>query len=86
VIRAPGERAATEWTLNCPSQSERNFFATEMNRDIHTAGGVPEWLGERIPLGRGGHEEEFTAAVAFLLAPGYVNGQVIALDGGLTTR
>jgi NAD(P)-dependent dehydrogenase (short-subunit alcohol dehydrogenase family) len=62
------------------------FFATDMNTDIQAAGGVPEWLGERIPLGRGGREEEFTAAVAFLLAPGYVNGQVIALDGGLTTR
>jgi NAD(P)-dependent dehydrogenase (short-subunit alcohol dehydrogenase family) len=62
------------------------FFATEMNREIQATGGVPEWLGERIPLARGGHEEEFTAAVAFLLAPGYVTGQVLPLDGGLTTR
>lgn len=29
--------------------------------------------------------DAFTSAVAFLLAPGYVNGQVPALDGGLTT-
>jgi NAD(P)-dependent dehydrogenase (short-subunit alcohol dehydrogenase family) len=62
------------------------FFPTEMNRDIQAADGdVDGWLRERIPLRRGGRLDEFTSAVAFLLAPGYVNGQVLALDGGLTT-
>jgi NAD(P)-dependent dehydrogenase (short-subunit alcohol dehydrogenase family) len=62
------------------------FFATEMNREIQAGDGdVEPWLRERIPLRRGGRLEEFTEAVAFLLAPGYVNGQVLALDGGLTT-
>jgi NAD(P)-dependent dehydrogenase (short-subunit alcohol dehydrogenase family) len=62
------------------------FFATEMNREIQASDGdVEGWLRERIPLRRGGRLDEFTQAVAFLLAPGYVNGQVLALDGGLTT-
>jgi meso-butanediol dehydrogenase/(S,S)-butanediol dehydrogenase/diacetyl reductase len=41
-----------------------------------------------LPLGRAGTPEEVAGAVAFLASEdaGYVNGQVLTIDGGLTTR
>jgi NAD(P)-dependent dehydrogenase (short-subunit alcohol dehydrogenase family) len=64
------------------------FFPTEMNAGIHAEGDMPDWLRERVPLARAGLHEELVAAVRFLLtaAGGYVSGQVLPLDGGLTTR
>lgn len=40
----------------------------------------------RIPMGRFGTAEEVAAAVSYLASPAaaYVNGQILALDGGLT--
>ena len=42
---------------------------------------------KRVPLRRYGTTEEIAGAVAFLMSEdgGYVNGQVIAVDGGFIT-
>jgi NAD(P)-dependent dehydrogenase (short-subunit alcohol dehydrogenase family) len=41
---------------------------------------------KNVPVGRWGRPEDVAGAVAYLVsdAASYVNGQVIAIDGGLT--
>ena len=45
-----------------------------------------EWNLSRIPAGRFGQPEDVAAAVAYLASPAasYVNGHMLAIDGGLT--
>jgi NAD(P)-dependent dehydrogenase (short-subunit alcohol dehydrogenase family) len=60
------------------------FFESEMT-DQYPDGYLDHQLG-RIPVGRKGDPEELAAAVVFLASPagGYVTGQTLVVDGGLT--
>jgi NAD(P)-dependent dehydrogenase (short-subunit alcohol dehydrogenase family) len=60
------------------------FFASEMT-DQYRPGYLEEQV-RRIPVGRTGDPAELTAAVLFLAsdAGGYVTGQTLAVDGGMT--
>jgi 3-oxoacyl-[acyl-carrier protein] reductase len=75
------ELAARNITVNAVAPG---FIATEM-----TAALGPEVLEEvkkRIPLGRLGQAEDVAGAVLFLAsdAAGFITGQVLTVDGGLT--
>jgi NAD(P)-dependent dehydrogenase (short-subunit alcohol dehydrogenase family) len=60
------------------------FFASEMT-DTYPEGYI-ESMGARIPVGRKGDGAELAAALVFLAsdAGGYVTGQTLAVDGGMT--
>jgi NAD(P)-dependent dehydrogenase (short-subunit alcohol dehydrogenase family) len=60
------------------------FFASEMTDQYPD--GYLDSMGPRIPLGRKGDTAELAAALVFLAsdAGGYVTGQTIPVDGGLT--
>ena len=60
------------------------FFASEMTDQYPE--GYLEAMSPRIPAGRQGEAAELAAALVFLAsdAGGYVTGQTIAVDGGMT--
>ncbi|TCK22940.1 SDR family NAD(P)-dependent oxidoreductase [Pseudonocardia endophytica] len=60
------------------------FFTSEMTDQYQD--GYLDQMSERIPMSRIGDPEELAAAVVFLAsdAGGYVTGQTLPVDGGLT--
>ena len=60
------------------------FFPTKMTKVVLER--AEAQLARHIPLGRTGGADELMGAALFLLSPaaGYVTGQVLAVDGGLT--
>ena len=62
------------------------FFPTAMNAPMVADPGRLERLVSRIPLGRVGAPEDLAGVAVFLASPasGYITGQVIPLDGGMT--
>ena len=72
-----------KYRMNCvcpggPIHTPRNHSAVE--------GEFMQHLVSINPMGRPGRPEEEAAVIMFLLSPAssYVNGQIIAVDGGLT--
>lgn len=60
------------------------FIETDMTQDI--GDDARQTYGERIPLGRFGDAQDVAEAVAFLsgASAGYITGEVIRVDGGLS--
>ncbi|ETD33289.1 SDR family NAD(P)-dependent oxidoreductase [Williamsia sp. D3] len=60
------------------------YFATEMTEQYPE--GYPPAIGPRLILGRTGDPEELAATAIWLASPaaGYVTGQTIVVDGGIT--
>jgi gluconate 5-dehydrogenase len=63
------------------------YFATELNTALLEDEAFTAWVETRTPIGRWAQPHELGGAVVFLAsdAAGYVNGHVLAVDGGLST-
>lgn len=63
------------------------YFATELNTALLNDAKFTAWVEARTPAGRWAKPEELGGAVVFLAsdAAAYVNGHVLAVDGGLST-
>ncbi|HMB47457.1 MAG TPA: SDR family oxidoreductase, partial [Afifellaceae bacterium] len=64
------------------------FFATEMNEALLSDTEFTAWVEQRTPTGRWGQMAEIGGAAAFLAsdAASYVNGHVLAVDGGMSVN
>ncbi|RWP38130.1 MAG: SDR family oxidoreductase [Mesorhizobium sp.] len=62
------------------------YFATELNTALMGDEAFTKWVEARTPAGRWAQPEEVGGAVVFLAsdAAAYVNGHVLAVDGGLS--
>lgn len=62
--------------------------ATHTRRTPAQAQPIVKEMAGRIPLGRFGQVSEISAVVAFLASPeaGYITGQIIYVDGGITAQ
>ena len=63
-------------------------FATEINRERFATTPWQDWIQRRSALGRFGRPAEIAGVVSFLAgdSASYLTGQVIAVDGGLSSR
>jgi gluconate 5-dehydrogenase len=62
------------------------YFATELNTALLNDEAFTKWVEARTPAGRWAKPDELGGAVVFLAsdAASYVNGHVLAVDGGLS--
>ena len=63
------------------------WFKTEQNAVLYEDAEWVSYLTERIPLKRPGQVEDLEGAVVFLAsdASAYVTGQLLLVDGGIST-
>jgi NAD(P)-dependent dehydrogenase (short-subunit alcohol dehydrogenase family) len=77
---------AVEWARHgvCVNAIAPGVFQTELNRTLLEGTARGQEFRIRTPMGRFGHVEELAGAAVFLAskAAGFVNGHVLAVDGG----
>lgn len=77
---------AIEWSKHgvCVNAIAPGVFQTELNRDLLEGTPRGQEFRLRTPMGRFGTVEELAGAAVFLASKsaGFVNGQVLAVDGG----
>jgi NAD(P)-dependent dehydrogenase (short-subunit alcohol dehydrogenase family) len=77
---------AIEWARHgvCVNAIAPGVFETELNRNLLRGTPRGQEFRTRTPMGRFGHVEELAGAAVFLASKsaGFVNGHVLAVDGG----
>jgi gluconate 5-dehydrogenase len=78
---------AVEWAkhgLQCNAIGP-GYMETELNKGLMANADFNKWICGRTPAGRWGKPEELVGAAVFLAsrASDFVNGQMLAVDGGL---
>jgi gluconate 5-dehydrogenase len=63
------------------------YFRTDLNEALTKNQAFSDWLVSRTPLGRWGETDELVGAAVFLAsdASSFVTGQIIYVDGGITS-
>jgi gluconate 5-dehydrogenase len=71
-------------TVNCLAPG---WFKTEQTRALYEDQSWVDYLVDRIPLKRPGAPHDLDGAIVFLAsdAAGYLTGQTLLIDGGITT-
>ena len=64
------------------------FVKTDFTSELQQREGFNDYLQKNVPLGRWAMPDDISPVVLFLASPGgaFVNGQVLAIDGGLLAR
>ena len=64
------------------------FVKTDFTVGLQQREGFEDYLRNNVPSGRWALPEDIAPVVLFLVSPGggFVNGQVLAIDGGLLAR
>jgi gluconate 5-dehydrogenase len=62
------------------------FIATDLNADMRANAALDQWVKGRNPLGRWGSVADIAGAAVYRASPaaGFVNGAVLAIDGGMS--
>ena len=64
------------------------YFESEMTKEIFASENALKRIGRMVPMGRAGLPHELDGPLLFLAsgASSYVNGQILAVDGGFLAR
>ena len=80
---------ATDWARHCLNVNAigPGYFRTELNAPLVADPEFTAWLEKRTPAGRWGEVRELVGAAVFLAsdAASFVNGQILYVDGGITS-
>lgn len=63
--------------------SEMTMKTSDENNKVHMPDEKVQDKGHSVPAGRAGKDEEMAMGVMFLARCGYLNGQIVTLDGGV---
>ncbi|PYC79488.1 short-chain dehydrogenase [Streptomyces tateyamensis] len=80
-LAAGWARAGIRVNALCPG-----WVRTDMTAAVHTDPALTDWLLAHVPMGRWAELEEVAAAALFLASPaaGFLTGQAVVVDGGLS--